>query len=377
MYDCLIVGAGPAGCTTAYHLARQGHSVLLLEAQPLPRMKPCSGALAPTVKQWIDVDLRPALDYSLRKIRYTWRLEEEVLGELTTQEPMGLVNRQVFDQFLLEQAVGAGAMVRDGCPVTAIAPQGDHWQVTTPQETVSGRYLVAADGATGPLAGWLGFKGGKVQAGGILAIDTGADPDPAFALNFEFGLAKNSCLWAFPRQGGYTLGSINFVGARGVDLEQILWDYAKGLGLPENLGKFSSHPVKLWNGNYALHGRRWLVVGEAGAIVDPLSGEGIRPGVYSGARASEAIHAALQGNDQALARYSTTLHQEWGSDGQWAQRIAAVFYRVPGIAYRVGIKRPTATERLGQLLAGEVRYSDIANRVLKRLSTGLLSGSKG
>jgi hypothetical protein len=47
---------------------------------------------------------------------------------------------------------------------------------------------------------------------------------------------------------------------------------------------------------------------------------------------------------------------------------------VPGIGYRVGIKRPTATQRLGQILTGEVHYADIANRVMKRLSGGLISG---
>ena len=51
-----------------------------------------------------------------------------------------------------------------------------------------------------------------------------------------------------------------------------------------------------------------------------------------------------------------------------------MFYRVPGIAYRVGIKRPSTTERLGQLLAGEIRYGDVANRVIKRMSSGLIPG---
>jgi len=46
----------------------------------------------------------------------------------------------------------------------------------------------------------------------------------------------------------------------------------------------------------------------------------------------------------------------------------------PGLGYRVGIKRPSATKRLGQILAGELQYADIANRVMKRLSGGLMTG---
>ncbi|MGF1521896.1 MAG: FAD-dependent oxidoreductase [Leptolyngbyaceae cyanobacterium] len=51
MYDCIIVGAGPAGGSAAYHLAKRGHSVLLLEKAALPRYKPFTGALSPIVAQ--------------------------------------------------------------------------------------------------------------------------------------------------------------------------------------------------------------------------------------------------------------------------------------------------------------------------------------
>ena len=84
----------------------------------------------------------------------------------------------------------------------------------------------------------------------------------------------------------------------------------------------------------------------------------------------------FEGNQQALANYTQTLHTEWGSDIQWSQRIASIFFRMQKIGYRVGIKRPTATKRLGQLLAGEVRYADLANRVIKRISSSFLPGQE-
>ena len=42
-YDCLVVGAGPAGSSAAYHLARRGFSVFLADKAKLPRYKPCGG----------------------------------------------------------------------------------------------------------------------------------------------------------------------------------------------------------------------------------------------------------------------------------------------------------------------------------------------
>jgi flavin-dependent dehydrogenase len=47
VYDCVIVGAGPAGGAAAYHLAKRGRSVLVLEKDPLPRYKPCGGGVSP------------------------------------------------------------------------------------------------------------------------------------------------------------------------------------------------------------------------------------------------------------------------------------------------------------------------------------------
>ncbi len=45
MYDVLIIGAGPTGCTAAKILAENGCKVLLAERCKLPRYKSCSGQL--------------------------------------------------------------------------------------------------------------------------------------------------------------------------------------------------------------------------------------------------------------------------------------------------------------------------------------------
>ena len=45
--DVIVVGAGPAGSTTAYHLAKAGLDVLLLEKTAFPREKVCGDGLTP------------------------------------------------------------------------------------------------------------------------------------------------------------------------------------------------------------------------------------------------------------------------------------------------------------------------------------------
>src|ERR671933_1457552 len=45
--DLIVVGAGPGGAATAYHAARAGLEVLLLDRQKFPRDKPCGDGLMP------------------------------------------------------------------------------------------------------------------------------------------------------------------------------------------------------------------------------------------------------------------------------------------------------------------------------------------
>ena len=375
MFDCIIVGGGPAGSSAAYHLAKAGHSVLILEAAALPRYKPCSGAVSPSVADWFDFDFGPAIDGKVRRVHYSWKLGDTVDAELET-DPIWTVRREVFDQFLLDRAVEKGAQLKDRMAVDGIEFLGDRWRVRAAGEVFEGRYAIAADGAKGPMANWLKFRAHKTRTAGVLEVPVATGVEEG-AFCFEFGLAKNGCVWSFPKRQGYSMGVSSFIGGSLKDLETPLRQYAPDFGVAFEAGELYAYPLKLWDGNCKLHFDRAAIVGEAAAIVDPLTAEGIRPAMYSGMKGAEAVSAALSGVPDALAGYTRTMHEEWGADMQWAQRIAGVFFRVPKIGYRVGIKRPTATKRLGQILAGEVSYADIANRVIKRISTSFIPGLGG
>jgi len=48
-FDVIVVGAGPAGCTAAFNLIRQGFRVALIEKEKLVRQKSCGGGLSARV----------------------------------------------------------------------------------------------------------------------------------------------------------------------------------------------------------------------------------------------------------------------------------------------------------------------------------------
>ena len=130
----------------------------------------------------------------------------------------------------------------------------------------------------------------------------------------------------------------------------ILAEYAASFNIDLKSAKQFGHPLCLWDGNQNLHTQNALLAGEAACVVDPMTAEGIRPSIFSGMKAAEAIDQAIGGNANALEQYTEVIIKEWGNDMVWAQRLAAVFYSVPGIGYKVGVKRPSAPTRMGQIL---------------------------
>lgn len=374
MYDCIIVGAGPAGGSAAYHLAKRGRSVLVLEKESLPRYKPCGGGVSPQVAEWFDFDFSPAISLKVNSIRYTWQMEDPVEARLDNLEPIWMVRRDMFDHFLMKQAQGQGAELKDGTEVKGITFQNDHWQVNTANGSFDAKFLIAADGAKGPMAKWLGFKERKRRLGGALEAEAPVNVEDPHAVYFEFGMVKNGYIWNFPKSDGYSIGIGTFRGGEPQDFKAILTKYATLFGIELGRTKQYGHPLCLWDGDQTLHTQNAVLAGEAACVVDPMTAEGIRPSILTGVKAAEAIDKAVGGATDALEQYTQAIHEEWGKDMAWAQRLSGLFYRVPKVGYKLGVKRPSATQRMAEILCGKSSYGDVANRAIKRLSTGMIPG---
>ncbi|MBD2440704.1 geranylgeranyl reductase family protein [Nostoc sp. FACHB-110] len=370
MYDTIVVGAGPAGGTAAYHLAKKGSSVLVLEKESLPRYKPCGGGVSPAIAQWFDFDFSPAISLKADFFRFTWNLGDPVEAKIGTKEPIWMVQRNIFDHFLVQQAQKQGAELRDNTEVTGIEFQGDHWQVNTANGPVTGRYLIAADGAKGPMAKWLGFKERKRCLAGALEAEVPADVTDT-TIYFEFGLVKNGYMWNFPKADGYSLGVGTFIGGQPQDFKKILDEYAKSFNLDIKTSKQYGYPLTLWDGTQKLHTQNAVLAGEAACVVDPMTAEGIRPSIFSGLLAAEFVSRAIAGDINALEGYSEAINEQWGSEMAWAKKLAQAFYRFPGVGYKVGVKHPSSIPVMGKVLCGELRYAEVANRALKRLIPGV------
>ena len=373
MHDVIVVGAGAAGAASAYHLAARGHRVLILEAQSMPRRKPCGGGMAASVQRWFPFDLSPAVDQVIEQVRFTWCLDDPVTAVLPGDSPFWIVQRSRLDQFIAEQAVAAGAELVDAASVEMMERDGDGWTVTAGGHRYSSRAVVVADGSKSRFASQLALGNPKPRFASAVAVEVEAAVSEPNTARFEFGLVKRGFCWAFPRQGGYSIGVGSFIGNTDVDADAVLAQLLPSLGLATDAGERIQSPLRVWDGHYPLHNTAGAVaVGDAASLCDPFLAEGLRPALLSGLRSAEALDRYLAADDtrqagEALAGYSLAMRQQWGESMAWGRRIAQVFYRVPKVGYQIGIKRPTAPQRIAQILSGEMGYGDIAQRVIKRL----------
>jgi geranylgeranyl reductase len=157
-FDAVVVGGGPAGATAATELARRGRSVLMLDRGH--RIKPCGGAIPPQLMREFGIpeSLLAARITSARMIAPSdRRVDMPIDGGF-----VGMVKRDVFDEWLRQRAEVAGALRRTGT-VSGVrrdgqgnaivdyfpASAGGRPRVAT---AVRARCVIGADGAVSTVA---------------------------------------------------------------------------------------------------------------------------------------------------------------------------------------------------------------------------------
>ena len=157
MYDVIVVGAGPAGCTAAKALAEKGYKVLLVEKFKMPRYKSCSGVLIKKSMELVKKYFGEAVpEYVMctptdnRGMIFTndagkeYRFEQEGLN----------VWRSHFDGWLVEKAKESGAAVRDGVAALSCTEKDGFVEVSLhgqKNDTEGARYVLDCEGVVGAL----------------------------------------------------------------------------------------------------------------------------------------------------------------------------------------------------------------------------------
>ena len=351
-FDVIVVGAGPAGSTTAYRLAREGASVLLVDKAQFPRDKPCGGGISSRAMRELPIDPEPVVEHVADRMELSFCGGRPFIRG--GRNPLAyLTQRRRLDHFLIEQAVTAGADFREGATVSEIAERGARLN----GEWIGCELLVGADGANGVTARSLDLAGGRIYGvalEGNLAYGLADHERWQSRVVIELGTIPGGYCWIFPKGEHVNVGVGGWENT-GPTLRRHLKDFCKRRGFDYS----QLDPVR----GYRLPGRppdaalargRALLVGDAAGLVDPLWGDGMYSAFVSSRLATQAAVELLAGRATTLESYAGSVVSELGLMMEFAWNAKVALDRFPRLALGALISAP-GWHMVENMLRGEIR----------------------
>ncbi len=404
--DVIVVGAGPAGSTTAFYLAQAGLDVLVLEKSRFPREKVCGDGLTPrAVKALVAMGISVGeqdgwvRNKGLRVIGAGKRMEL-AWPELASYPGYGLVRgRTDLDQTLARRAEKVGARLQEGVTVTGPVLHERTGRIIgvtarpdgAGERAYHARVIVAADGNSSRLSVAMGLHKRVDRPLGVAVRTYYTTPrhDDDY-LESWLDLWDGDRLlpgygWIFGMGDGTSnvgLGLLNTSAAFGhTDYHALLRRWLKGM--PAEWGfteENRTQPIRGaalpmgFNRTPCYHDGL-LLVGDAGGMVNPFNGEGIAYAMESGEILARTIVQALARarraeTERVLAGYPQALADAYG--GYYA--LGRVFVKLigrPGLmrfATRHSMSRPALMRFALKLLAN---LTDPGGDAADRLVNGL------
>ena len=338
--DVVVVGAGPAGSAAAIHLARAGRHVVVIDRATFPRDKCCGdGLTAGALRSLERLGLqRPRID--------SWQPVEDVVvrspsgREVVFPLPRGqglfaaVARRAELDAELVRLARAAGATVLEATPLESVRILADGVEVNG---DITAGHAVGADGMWSPLRkalgavapGYLGewhafrqyFAGVGPRAARELAVWFEPDLLPGYAWSFPLPGGRANVGFGIQRDGAPT----KTMKARWPELLQRphIREFLGPDARPESPHKAWPIPARVGRLPLTAAAGRALFVGDAAAVTDPMTGEGIGQALLTGELAARAI---LGGGG-----YEASVRRELVADDRLSRALVRVLRHPSGV----------------------------------------------
>jgi digeranylgeranylglycerophospholipid reductase len=340
-YDCIVVGAGPAGSMAGKVLAENGVDVLILEKHPqIGSPLSCAEAISlsgltdfvPLDPEWVSTYYHNMLVVSPKGIRVKVHHPDVGLA----------LNRRLFDRRLAEKAASAGACVKTNAQAIGLLkdikakPCGVRVLENGGEKEYQAKVIIGADGVESQVAGWAGmdFSLGLNQiesCAQYLLGEVDIEPDcPEFHLGCS--LAPGGYAWVFPK--GEKLANVGLAvmpDPANKKAKDLLDDFVAKRFSDFEILESMMGAVPGFDRNKSLVKENLLLVGDAGRVVDSLSGAGISNALLSGKIAGSVVSEYVKDGNLSLSflkKYYDELMRSKGRLLRFCSYCRALFLRM-------------------------------------------------
>jgi flavin-dependent dehydrogenase len=348
-YDLIIVGAGPAGISTALHLAKIAPELiahtLILEKAHHPRPKLCGGGLLPDAEiilRRLGLDSRevPHCDVDWAHFDYAgqgFRMRAEKKGTVAFRT----IRRHEFDAWLAGKARERGFLIQEDTAVKRISTAEEEVVLETERGEYRARVVVGADGSNSVVRRYV-VPHEDTHTARLLEIVTEPRPEKSFHTQansyFDFMYVPQGILgysWDFPaleagrpvRVRGIFDSNV-YPLKKAISLQAALADEFERHGYRLAAYKLEGHPLRWFEPKSAFSAAHVLLAGDA-AGADALFGEGISIALGYGELAARAIKDAFISKDFSFREYrKSILRSELGKSLGRRTWMAKLYYRL-------------------------------------------------
>jgi geranylgeranyl reductase family protein len=349
-FDVAVVGAGPAGSTTAYRLARAHARVLLIDKAHFPRDKPCGGGLTMRAVRQLPFPVEPVVEDRITRVRCRLKYGRTMIRH--SDEVLCLMTqRRRLDQFLVERAAEAGADFRDGVHVEVESDR----RIRVGGAPIEVDAVVGADGANGVTAKALGLGGAIVQGvalEGNLPYERLPYDDWRGMLVLELATLPGGYGWIFPKGSHLNVG-VGGWKSEAPNLRAHLARLCEAHGFDRaSLTDVRAHHLPFRKRGSSLAVGKIALIGDAAGLADPLSGDGIYEAALSARFAAEHALRILAGDQDGFDGYARELTACLSPLMRISWPAKYAFDRFPKLSFTIA-KTPQFWKLVTRMMLGE------------------------
>lgn len=339
-WDAVVIGAGPAGSTTAALLAKRGLDVLVLEKEEFPRFHIGESLLPAGLPVLDEIGVEPMDETFVYKNGAQFVCEvSHVQSQFSFAEALPgsprhawHVERSRFDTMLRDRAVALGAEARHGETVRDVTIDDDEVRVQTRTGTVRGRFVVDASGQSRLMARRRD-SAVPYRRFGAVSVFTHYDGigDAAWeelgpGMDIRIMMRPEGWGWVIPLPGRrLSVGIVSKEKLVPEDLDKGLLAGEMVQRLTEGSERQETHVASNFSyRNARPTGRRYAAVGDAACFLDPVFSSGVtlalRGAEGIAAQLGPALEAGTEAQDDLFAAHNQSMDRAYRTFGALIDR---------------------------------------------------------